>query len=171
MLKRIHISTPSVRSVVGAVALLTALLSAPALAQEAVPVWEPGTPYPREGLKEFPCHDYALPCGEMGSPPIERVSYTGPRDGDAEKGERIALNVRWGNCLACHSVPKGHEGGTIGPDLSNYGTRGLPFDYTFQRIWDGRLYSPDAHMPVYGPNKVLTIQDILDVIAFIESGS
>ncbi|WP_425358079.1 sulfur oxidation c-type cytochrome SoxX [Thioalkalivibrio sulfidiphilus] len=106
----------------------------------------------------------------MGSPEIEQVKYTGPRDGDAEKGERIALNVRWGNCLACHSLPKGHEGGTIGPNLSNYGARGLPFEYTFQRIWDGRVYSPNAHMPVYGPNGVLSVEDILDVIAFIESG-
>lgn len=161
-------------ALVSSILVLAALFSGPALAGEEMPVphpdWIPGQPYPQEGLTAFACHDYTLPCGEKGSPPIERVNYTGPRDGDAERGEQISLNVRWGNCLACHALPKHDDGGTIGPSLADYGARSMPFEYTFQRIWDVRLYSPDAHMPVYGPNKVLTVQDILDVIAFLETG-
>lgn len=151
------------------VAVLLSSCAAHALAQDEAPEWVPGQPYPLAGLKEFACHDYTLECGSMTSPPIERVSYSGPREGDQVRGEQIALNVRWGNCLSCHSLPNGHEGGTIAPSLAEYGRRGLPFDYTFQRIWDGRMFNPDAHMPVYGPNDVLSIQDILDLIAFIES--
>lgn len=131
-----------------------------------VPQWVPGEPYPRELLKNFPCHDYDLPCGKMTSPPVERVEFTGQLKGDAARGEKIAINVRWGNCIGCHSLPN-HEGGTIGPSLKGYGHREMPLDYTYQRIWDVRFYNPNAFMPVYGPNKVLTDQDIQDVMAFI----
>lgn len=154
--------------------LMMALVTSFALAGCAVaddaPKWIPGQPYPVEGLKKFACHDYRLPCGQLRSPDIEQVSYSGPRDGDAARGEAIATNTRWGNCIACHSLPKGHQGGEIGPDLSQYGQRNAPFDYTFQRIWDARVFNPNVHMPVYGPNGVLTSSDILDVMAFLDSG-
>lgn len=148
-------------------AVLMIGFAAQAGAQQAV--WVPGEPYPVENLKEFACHDYTLPCGKKGSPAIEKVSYTGPRMGDPERGKKIATNVRWGNCMACHALPD-HDGGTIAPGLEAYGTRNAPFEYTFQRIWDGRVFNPNAHMPVYGPNQVLTVRDILDVIAYIETG-
>lgn len=128
--------------------------------------WVPGEMYPAELLKNFPCHDYDLPCGKMKSPPVERVEFKGPLKGDAEKGEKIATNLRWGNCIACHSLPK-QEGGSIGPSLKGYGYRELPMDYTYQRIWDIRFYNPNAFMPVYGPNKALTDQDVQDIMAYL----
>ncbi len=133
---------------------------------EESPKWVPGEQYPRELLKNFPCHDYDLPCGKMTSPPVERVKFKGPLKGDAERGEKIATNLRWGNCIACHALPK-HEGGTIGPSLKGYAYREIPLDYTYQRLWDVRFYNPNAFMPVYGPNKVLTDQDVQDVMAFL----
>ncbi|MDD3519454.1 MAG: sulfur oxidation c-type cytochrome SoxX [Chromatiales bacterium] len=154
-------------------ALTLALVAAPALAWETPPRpegWTPGTPYPHEALKAFPCHDYNLPCGKLSSPPIQKVQFSGSLDGDAERGEKIAINIRWGNCLACHSLPKGHQGGSVGPDLSEYGKRNPPLDYVFQRIWDGRVFNVNAHMPIYGPNGVLNEQEIRDVMAFILSG-
>lgn len=137
----------------------------PSNAEEA-PKWIPGEQYPRELLKNFPCHDYELPCGKMVSPPVERVEFKGPLNGDAERGEKIATNLRWGNCIACHALPK-HDGGSIGPSLKGYAYREMPLDYTYQRLWDVRFYNPHAFMPVYGPNKVLTDQDIRDVMAFL----
>lgn len=144
---------------------LTAGAITPSLAEEA-PKWVPGEQYPRELLKNFPCHDYDLPCGKMTSPPVERVEFKGPLKGDAERGEKIATNLRWGNCIACHALPK-HEGGSIGPSLKGYAFREIPLDVTYQRLWDVRYYNPNAFMPVYGPNKVLTDQDIQDVLAFL----
>jgi sulfur-oxidizing protein SoxX len=134
--------------------------------------WTPGgTDFVRaDSLTMFPCLDESLACGNMPPPPIEKVSFAGPLKGDAKKGEAIAINIRYGNCIACHDLPNGHKGGTIGPSLSDYGKRNLALDYTFQRIWDGRAFTPDAFMPLYGPGAVLTESEIQDVIAFLQTG-
>lgn len=120
-----------------------------------------------ETLTMFPCHDEELPCGQMEPPPVERVQFKAPIAGNAAKGEAIATNIRYGNCIACHSLPNGHQGGSIGPSLSDYAVRNLQPDYTFQRIWDVRALNPNAFMPVYGPNAALTEQEIRDVMAFL----
>lgn len=122
---------------------------------------------PQDLLDLFPCHEEELPCGKLAPQPVQRVSFRGPLRGDPKKGEAIATNVRYGNCIACHSLPNGHDGGNIGPSLRDVVQRNLPLDYIFQRIWDVRAYSPNAFMPVYGPNKVLNEQEIHDVMAFI----
>jgi sulfur-oxidizing protein SoxX len=134
--------------------------------------WTPGgTAFVQaETLTMFPCHDEELPCGKMAPPPIDRVSFKGPLAGDAKKGEAIAINIRYGNCIACHNLPNGHVGGTIGPSLADYGKRGVPNDVTYQRIWDVRAFNPNAFMPIYGPNAVLTEQEIHDVMAFLQTG-
>lgn len=132
--------------------------------------WKPGDQMPVDDLMNYPCHFDHLPCGKIAPPKVEKVAFAGPLQGDAERGKKIALDVRWGNCVACHALPGGIEGGNIGPSLADYAKRGMPLEYTFQRIWDVRVFNPDAFMPVYGPNKVLTRREIQDVMAFIESG-
>ena len=134
--------------------------------------WTPGgTAFAQaESLAMFPCHDEELPCGKMAPPPIDRVSFPDRLQGDAKKGEAIAINIRYGNCIACHNLPNGHQGGTIGPSLAEYAKRGVPHAVTYQRIWDVRAFNPNAFMPIYGPNAVLTEQEIHDVMAFLETG-
>lgn len=131
--------------------------------------WTPGgaAMMPQAVLDEFPCHDDEQPCSQLPPPPIQKVSFKAPLRGDARKGEAIATNIRYGNCIACHSLPNGHEGGSIGPSLRDYAQRSMPLDYTFQRIWDVRVFNPNAFMPIYGPNRVLTEQEIHDVMAFL----
>lgn len=131
--------------------------------------WVPGEPYPPELLDQYPCHSYELECGHLPPPPVETVEFNDTElNGDAARGEKIATNLRWGNCVACHKLP-GHEAGsgTVGPSLVDYAERSLPYSYTFQRIWDPRVLSPDAHMPVFGPNRVLTKSEIIDVMTFL----
>jgi len=134
--------------------------------------WTPGGPdfIPADTLTLFPCHSEELPCGSMAAPTVQKVDFKGPVAGDAKKGEAIAINIRYGNCIACHNLPKGHQGGTIGPSLAEYAKRQMPVDYTYQRIWDIRVYNPNAFMPLYGTNAVLTGQEIQDVMAFLELG-
>lgn len=134
--------------------------------------WTPGGAafIPAETLKLYPCHSAELPCGQLPPPPIEKVSFQGPLTGDAKKGEAMAVNVRYGNCIACHHLPNGHEGGTIGPSLADYGKRNMPLDYTYQRIWDVRAFNPNAFMPIYGPNGVLTEQEVRDIMMFLQAG-
>lgn len=152
------------------IAGLVAFTASPGYAQER-PKWVPGTtPMPNELLKEYPCHSIEEACYNLPAPDVQEVAFKGPLNGDAERGSKIANNIRWGNCFACHSLPGGVKGGTVGPDLSDYGKRDVPLDYTYQRIWDGRVYNHDAHMPIYGTNKVLNDQDIRDVIAYLLTG-
>jgi sulfur-oxidizing protein SoxX len=134
--------------------------------------WQPGGPtfIPAEVLDLYPCHSAELPCGSLPPPAIEKVAFTGPVKGDPKKGEAIAINIRYGNCIACHDLPNGHKGGTIGPSLADYGKRGATVEYTYQRIWDTRVYNPNAFMPVYGPNAVLNDQEVQDVMAFLATG-
>lgn len=134
--------------------------------------WEAGgTAFmPPEILELYPCHSVELPCYRIPAPAIETVQFKGPLNGNAARGQGIATNIRWGNCIACHSLPGGQKGGTIGPDLSTYGAINHPLDYIYQRIWDVRVYAPDAHMPIYGTFGVLTDQDIRDVMAYLLTG-
>lgn len=133
--------------------------------------WKPGgTDFiPAETLTMYPCHSSELPCGDLPPPPVEKVTFIGPLTGDPKRGEAIAINVRYGNCIACHHLP-GYQGGTIGPSLADYGKRNAPLEYTYQRIWDVRAFNPDAFMPLYGTNAVLDSQEIQDVIAFLQKG-
>lgn len=158
------------RLVATAIALALPLAAA---AQDQKPAqWVPGTTMmPNEMLKAYPCHSIEEACYNIPAPEIQQVTFTPPLNGDAERGSKIANNIRWGNCFACHSLPGGVKGGTVGPDLSKTGASNLDPAYLYQRIWDGRLFSPDAHMPIYGTNKVLEDKDIRDVIAYLMTGN
>lgn len=153
-------------------ALGTLLVAVPALAQtQPSAAWVPGTdPMPRSMLMQFPCHSEEEPCSKIPAPEIQRVTFKAPLNGDRERGKKIAINLRWGNCIACHSLPDGLPGGTVGPDLTDFKSRSPDLQETYQRIWDVRVFNPTAHMPIYGPNKVLDDQDIRDVMAYILSG-
>ncbi len=153
-----------------AIVMLLGVGAAATAADKEPRQWVPGQPYPPELLDQYPCHSYELECGHLPPPPIEKVEFNEELNGDAERGEKIAINLRWGNCIACHKLP-GHEtgSGTVGPSLVDYAERGLPHSYTFQRIWDPRVVNPNAHMPVFGPNRILTKNDIVDVMTFLYS--
>ncbi|MBS1191558.1 MAG: hypothetical protein H6R10_3350 [Rhodocyclaceae bacterium] len=131
--------------------------------------WKPGEAMVPEFLTLYPCHEEDQPCGKLPPPAVEKVAFKGPLAGDAARGEKIALDVRWGNCAACHALP-GAPGGSVGPSLADYPQRRPPVQYTYQRIWDGRVFNPDAHMPIYGTQGVLTEEEIRDVMAFLYQG-
>lgn len=122
----------------------------------------------KRDLSIYPCHSYTEPCGKLPPPEIKRVQWSGEL-GDPERGRVIAFSTPLGNCLACHKINGGDQGGTIGPSLEDYGRRGLPYQYTYQRIYDTRAYNPDAHMPPFGTNNILTDSQIRDVMAFLYS--
>jgi sulfur-oxidizing protein SoxX len=119
-------------------------------------------------LTIYPCHSYSESCGKLPPPPVKEVKWGGEL-GDPEKGREIAFATPLGNCLACHEMVGGTQPGEIGPSLVGYGKRGMPLAYTYQRIYDTRLYNPNAHMPIFGTNNILTDQQIRDVMAFLYS--
>jgi sulfur-oxidizing protein SoxX len=118
-----------------------------------------------------------------------RIEY--PADGKVmgnwQSGERIAQSgygMRFtdyparqpngGNCYACHQLTKAEVSfGTIGPSLLNYGkTRNFGEAETravYEKIYNAQAAYPCSNMPRFGTNKVLTIEQIKDIVALVMS--
>ena len=104
--------------------------------------------------------------------------------GDYKLGERVAqtgVGLQWsdqpnsaagGNCYACHQLTKEEISfGNIGPSLYNYGKlRGYSDDikrYTWAKIWNTNAYNACSSMPRFGHSKILTEEQIKDVVALL----
>ena len=121
----------------------------------------------------------------------EKVTIAYPADGtlmgEWQKGERIAQSgygLRFtdypargpngGNCYACHQMTKAEVSyGTLGPSLLNYGKlRNFGEAETkaaYEKIYNSQATIPCSNMPRFGSNKVLTIEQIKDVVALLMS--
>jgi sulfur-oxidizing protein SoxX len=158
------------KSLTVAILLVGVLMSSPRAEDERLKQirakWQPGTPMVQEFLALYPCHNEEEACSRLPPPAVQVVKFVGELKADAARGKKIATDVRWGNCVACHALPD-QAGGSVGPSLADYAQRNLSLDYTYQRIWDNRLFSPNAHMPIYGTNSVLTEEEIRDIMAYI----
>jgi sulfur-oxidizing protein SoxX len=104
--------------------------------------------------------------------------------GDWKAGEKIAQSGRGGqyndnpsnpaggNCYACHQLTKAELSyGTIGPSLYNFGKlRGFTPEmqkYAYSKVYNSQAFSACSSMPRFGHNKVLTEQQIKDVVALL----
>jgi sulfur-oxidizing protein SoxA len=90
---------------------------------------------------------------------------------DPKKGRRLFLDRRLGPCTGCHLI-QGEDvwpAGNVGPDLSAYGDRKLPPEYTFNLIYDPRHLFPHTIMPPWGAAGVLRPEDIVQIVAFLDT--
>jgi len=113
--------------------------------------------------------------------------------GDWREGEKLAQNGRgmtWtdattdpqnngAQCYNCHQLSKAEISfGTIGPSLYNYGkNRGIKdiadpvtapiVQYTWGKLWNSKAYAACSNMPRFGHMKLLTEQQIRDVMALL----
>jgi L-cysteine S-thiosulfotransferase len=121
----------------------------------------------------------------------EKAKIEYPADGklmgDWKAGERLAQsgyglrftdypprNPNGGNCYACHQLTKAELSyGTIGPSLLNYGgIRKFGEAETkaaYEKIYNAQAAYPCSLMPRFGTNKVLTIDQIKDIVALVMS--
>lgn len=91
--------------------------------------------------------------------------------GDPKKGRRLFLDRNLGPCTGCHLI-QGDDvwpAGNVGPDLSTYGDRHIPREQTFNVIYDPRRVFPHTIMPPWGAARVLTPEDIVHLVAFLET--
>ncbi len=117
---------------------------------------------------------------------LTRVVY--PADGKFlgswKEGAKIANNgrggqfsdppdtVSGGNCYACHQMEqKELSFGTLGPSLTNYG-KDRKYDpeeikRAYTKVYDSQALYACSNMPRFGVNKVLSEQQIKDIIAFL----
>jgi sulfur-oxidizing protein SoxX len=104
--------------------------------------------------------------------------------GNWKEGEKIAQSGRGGqyndnpkspaggNCYACHQLTKAELSyGTIGPSLYNFGKlRGFTPEtqkYAYGKVYNSQAFSACSSMPRFGHNKVLSEQQIKDLVALL----
>lgn len=117
---------------------------------------------------------------------LAKVAY--PADGKLlgnwKEGQKVANNgrggqfsdpegtVAGGNCYACHQMElKEVSFGTLGPSLTNYG-KARKFDpeeakNAYTKIYNSQAVVPCSNMPRFGANKVLSEQQIKDLVALL----
>jgi sulfur-oxidizing protein SoxX len=107
--------------------------------------------------------------------------------GDWQRGERLAQSgyglrftdyparqANGGNCYACHQITKSEVSfGTLGPSLGNYG-KIRDFDPAdakalYEKIYNSNAVFACSTMPRFGANKILTVEQIKDIVALLMS--
>jgi sulfur-oxidizing protein SoxX len=107
--------------------------------------------------------------------------------GDWKKGEAIAQSgyglrftdyparrANGGNCYACHQMTKQEVSyGTLGPPLLQYGkVRNFGEAETkavYEKIYNSHAAFPCSNMPRFGASKILTVEQIMDLVALVMS--
>jgi len=107
--------------------------------------------------------------------------------GDWKKGEALAQSgyglrftdypparTNGGNCYACHQLTKKELSyGTIGPSLQGYGKirkfSTADIKAVYEKIYNAHVAFPCSNMPRFGANKILTMDQIKDIVALIMS--
>lgn len=119
----------------------------------------------------------------------EKATIKYPEDGklmgDWKEGEKLAQsgygmrftdypakNPNGGNCYACHQLSQAELSyGTIGPTLRHYGKqRDFSADAAkalYEKIYNPQVVFPCSHMPRFGANGILTIDQIKNLVALL----
>ena len=82
-------------------------------------------------------------------------------------GKQIAFSRDKGNCLACHAIEDGESPGNIGPALKNLSTRFKNKQQLREQIWDATQFNPETSMPPFGKNKILSENEIAQVVDYL----
>jgi L-cysteine S-thiosulfotransferase len=107
--------------------------------------------------------------------------------GDWRQGEKVAQSgyglrftdypprtANGGNCYACHQMTKEEVSyGTLGPPLLQYGKlRNFGDTETkavYEKIYNSHATFPCSNMPRFGASKILTVEQIKDLVALVMS--
>jgi sulfur-oxidizing protein SoxX len=147
---------------------------------------------PDETMRQCSAHRNAPPKAVAAAiQEREKTTIIYPSDGkllgDWKQGEKIAQSgyglrftdypprsANGGNCYACHQMTKQEVSyGTLGPPLLNYGklrnfaeadTRAV-----YDKIYNSHAAFPCSNMPRFGASKILTIEQIKDLVALVMS--
>ena len=86
-----------------------------------------------------------------------------------EKGKAVAFDRKKGNCLACHMMDDGTLPGNIGPPLVSMKLRFPDKAILRAQIWDATVANPNSIMIPFGRNKVLSEEEIDQVVEYVYS--
>ena len=109
-------------------------------------------------------------------------SLTG-KPGDAERGKKVSINRKKGNCLACHKmpIPSQQFHGEVGPTLFGVGSRYNEGELRL-RVVNSKIVNPESIMPAFLKSEgfhrplknftgksILTASEVEDVIAYLKT--
>jgi sulfur-oxidizing protein SoxA len=92
--------------------------------------------------------------------------------GDPKKGHALIKTGAKGPCTGCHVIPDATlwPAGSVGPDLRAIGARGIPDEFLYQIVYDPRvIYGPDTPMAPFGASGMWTPEEIVHVVAYLQS--
>ena len=95
------------------------------------------------------------------------ITASAASEADIAKGKELAFDRKKGNCLACHQIEGGTLAGNIGPPLVAMKARIPDYAKLKAQITDARKNNPNTIMIPFGPNGVLTPEEIELVAQFI----
>lgn len=84
-----------------------------------------------------------------------------------EQGKAVATDRVKGNCLACHAMDDGTLPGNIGPPLIAMKARFPDKAKLRAQIWDATVANPNSIMIPFGRNKVLTEEEIDQIVEYV----
>lgn len=84
-----------------------------------------------------------------------------------EQGKKVAFDRRAGNCLSCHLMEDGEAPGNLGPPLVAMKARFPDKQKLRDMIWDITTSRPEAMMPPFGRHKVISEQDIDNIVEYL----
>ena len=97
------------------------------------------------------------------------ASLSAVADSNIDKGRELAFDRSKGNCLACHMIAGGESPGNIGPPLVAMKARFPDRAKLKEQIFDATVRNPETSMPPFGHNRILTADEIEQVVDFIWS--
>lgn len=87
-------------------------------------------------------------------------------------GRKIALDQAKGNCISCHAIPndpKVESAGNVGPPFIMMKERFPDRAKLRAQIWDSTQANPRTAMPPFGKHRILTEQEIDQVVEYVQS--
>ncbi len=104
-------------------------------------------------------------------PPMTRATPPAGVKGDPKEGRALFINRAKAPCTGCHLIPGDDDwpAGSVGPDLSTIGDRGLTNGYLYQQLWDPRVVFPSTSMPPWGAMGVFTPEELVHLVAYLQT--
>jgi len=87
----------------------------------------------------------------------------------ASAGERLAFDRGKGNCLTCHDIKGADLPGTIGPALKDIKSKYPDRNDLVAIVTDETKRNPLTMMPPFGRNRILTEQEIDEIVDFLQT--
>ena len=85
------------------------------------------------------------------------------------EGQKLAFDRGKGNCLTCHDIKGGDLPGSIGPALKDLKSKYPDRNDLVAIVTDETKRNPLTMMPPFGRNRILTEQEINEIVDFLQA--